>query len=142
MPPARVPQDPGYVDRRKERDNDRRRSQAQGSNVVPPSPALVRHGSKQRKIPAVLSPGQLTAHPPQVHIPIGYNKVNGKHPYASYEYAQHNEPYKPYGRVSPMVPSTAVSNVLAMGGETGVPHDQDFGEPTKPSFLRLLTCRC
>lgn len=156
MPPARAPQDPGYGDRRKERD-DRRRSQVQGSNVVPPSPALVRHGSKQRKIPAVLTPGQLTPHPPQAHIPIGVNRANGQHPYAvagigaGYEYAQHNDAYKTqaYGRASPMVSSmapVAVSNVRAMGGETGVSQDyngQDFGdEPSKPSILRILTCRC
>ena len=165
MPPARVPQDAGYGDRRKERD-DRRRSQVQGTNAVPPSPALVRHGSKHRKIPAVLTPGQPTAftpHPPQAHIPIGVNRANGQqhqHPYAvaagigaGYEYAQHNEPYKPqaYGRASPMVSSmapVAVSNVhvRAMGGETGVSQDyngQDFGdEPTKPLLSRIFTCRC
>ncbi|KAF8798181.1 CK1/CK1/CK1-G protein kinase [Phlegmacium glaucopus] len=154
---ARAPQDGGYGDRRKERD-DRRRSQTQGpSNVVPPSPALVRNGSKQRKIPIALTPG-----PAQAHIPIGANhRANGQHPYAvagigaGYEYAQQNEQYKTqqqaYGRASPMVSSVgaapvAVSNVRAMGGETGVSQDyngQDLGdEPTKPSFLRILTCRC
>jgi casein kinase 1 len=156
-----VPQDGGYGDRRKERD-DRRRSQAQGpSNVVPPSPALVRNGSKQRKIPTVLTPG-LTAHPAQAHIPIGAShRANGQHPYAiagigpGYEYAQQNDQYKTqqqaYGRVSPMVSTVgvapaAVSNVRVMGGETGVSQDyngQELGEePTKPSFLRILTCRC
>lgn len=173
MPPARVPQDAGYGDRRRERD-DRRRSQAQGSNVVPPSPALVRHGSKQRKIPAALTPGQFTAQPPQAHIPIGVNnnnnnnnranvdtyRANGQHPYAvagigaGYEYAQytqHDGPYKsqPYGRTSSMA-QVAVSKVRAMGGEAGV--SQDYHGPDldglndddqiKPSFLRILTCRC
>ena len=130
--------------------------------MVPPSPALVRNGSKQRKIPAVLSPGQLTPHPAQAHIPIGANhRGNGQHPYAvagigaGYEYAQQHEQYKTqqqaYGRASPMVSSVgaapvAVSNIRAMGGETGISQDyngQDLGdEPTKPSFLRILTCRC
>ena len=132
--------------------------------MVPPSPALVRNGSKQRKIPAVLTPGQLTPHPAQAHIPIGANhRTNGQHPYAiagigaGYEYPQQNEQYKTqqqqaYGRVSPMVSSVgaapvAISNIRAMGGETGV--SQDFNgqelvgdEPVKPSFLRILTCRC
>ena len=125
--------------------------------MVPPSPAVVRNGSKQRKIPTALTPG-----PAQAHIPIGANhRANGQHPYAvagigaGYEYAQQNEQYKTqqqaYGRVSPMVSSVgaapvAVSNVRAMGGETGVAQDfngQEIGdEPTKPSLLRILTCRC
>ena len=159
MPPARMPQDAGYGDRRRERD-DRRRSQVQGGNVVPPSPALVRHGSKQRKIPAVLTPGQFTAHPPQAHIPIGVNRANGQqHPYAvaagigaGYEHAQHNESNRTiYDRASPMptmnrMAPAAFSDVRAMGGEIGVSqnyHDQDYGnEQTKPSILRILTCRC
>lgn len=145
MPPARVPQDAGYGDRRKERD-ERRRSQVQGSNVVPPSPALVRHGSKQRKIPAVLTPGPLAAQPPQAHI---HNRANnGQHPYAvgGYEYAR--DPYSQnYGLVSPMVSAPAVSNVHVRAmGEAGVSQEyngQDLGdEPNKPSFLRILTCRC
>jgi len=159
MPAPRIPQDGGYGDRRKDRD-DRRRSQAQGNIVVPPSPALIRNGSKQRKIPSVLSPGQLTPHPAQAYIPIAVNRANGQHPYAvagigaGYEYAQQNEQYKSqqnYDRISPMVPSVgvapvAVSNIRAMGGETGVSQDyigQDLGEdPTKPSFFKILTCRC
>jgi len=145
----RVPQDPGYGDRRKERD-DRRRSQAQGANVVPPSPALVRHGSKQRKIPAVLSPGQFTSQPQQVHIPIGVNRANGQHPYAAagigvpYDFPQQNETLA-YGRTPPIVPAPAtVSNVRVMRDEIGTSYrDQDFDdERTKPSFLRILTCRC
>jgi casein kinase 1 len=136
----------------------------QGNNVVPPSPALVRHGSKQRKMPTALTPGQLTAHPPQAHMPIGVNnnnnRANGQHPYAvagigaGYEdaqYSQHEGPYKaqPYGRTSSMA-QVAVSKVRAMGGETGVSQDYhgpdldglNDDEPSKPSFLRILTCRC
>jgi casein kinase 1 len=127
--------------------------------VVPPSPALVRNGSKQRKMPSVLTPGQLTPHPVQAYIPIAVNRANGQHPYAvagigaGYEYAQQNEQYKPqqaYDRISPMVPSVgvtpvAVSNVRAMGGETGVSQDyngQDLGDaPNKPSFFKML-CPC
>ena len=141
MPPARVPQDAGYGDRRKERD-DRRRSQAQGTNVVPPSPALVRHGSKQRKIPTVLTPGQP---PPQAYIPIGIDsRENMQHPYA--QAAQHTPPYGPVSTMAS--PRVAVSNVRAMGGEAGISQnfygqEDDFGnDRTKPSFLRILTCRC
>lgn len=158
-----MPQDPGYGDRRKERD-DRRRSQAQqGTNVVPPSPALVRHGSKQRKIPAVLTPGQLTPQPAQAHIPIGVNRANGPHPYAKqydakqyaaaanpaavnpYDYSQQNFPQQHesphYGRAPPILPAPAtVSNVRVMRDDIGTSY-QDFDD-TKPSFLRILTCRC
>lgn len=157
MPQARAPQDPGYGDRRKERD-DRRRSQAQGTNVVPPSPALVRHGSKQRKIPAVLAPGQFTPQPPQAHIPIGVNRLSAQHPYATaspyaaavpysaaapYDYPQQNE-FLANNRPPPLVvpaPAT-VSNVRVMRDDICASYpDQDFDD-TKPSFLRILTCRC
>ena len=134
-----MPQEPVYGDRRRERD-DRRRSQAQGTNVVPPSPALVRPGSKQRKIPAVLAPGQLTPQPVQAHIPIGVNRVNEQHPYAvatavPYGFPQQNESIA-YGRAPPVVP--AINNMPAMRNDASY-HDQD---DTKPSFLRILTCRC
>jgi len=163
---ARVQNENAYADRRKERD-DRRRSQAQPGNVVPPSPALVRHGSKQRKVPAVLTPGQLTPHSAQAqaHIPIGTNQrgsAQQQHPYATagigagYEYAQQQEQYKAqqqqqqqYGRASPMVSSVgaapaAISNVRARGGDIGVSQDYQAQEEPQPksSFLRILTCRC
>ena len=135
-------QDGGYGERERRRDREeKRRSQAQGpSNVVPPSPALVRNGSKQRKIPAVLTPGQLTPHPGQVHISIGNRRTNGQHPYAfgGYEYEQ-DEQCKPYSHASPM-PPPVVSNVCPMG-EAAEDYN-DGGEPTKPSFFRILTCRC
>lgn len=129
-------QDGGYGERERRRDREeKRRSQAQGpSNVVPPSPALVRNGSKQRKIPAVLTPGQLTPQPAQVHISIGNHRTNGQHPYAigGYEYEQ-------YKSSSPM-PPPVVSNVRPMG-EAAEDYN-DGGEPTRPSFFRILTCRC
>jgi casein kinase 1 len=134
MPQARMPQDPGYGDRRRERD-DRRRSQAQ---VVPPSPALVRHGSKQqRKIPAVLTPGQFTSQPPQAHIPTGVNRLSEQHPYAAavpYNFPQQNDSLA-YSRAPPIaVPAT----VTVMRDEIGSYREDD----AKPSFLRILTCRC
>jgi len=161
---TRLHNDNLHADRRKERD-ERRRSQAQLGNVVPPSPALVRHGSKPRKVPAALTPGQLTPHSAQaqVHIPIGSNnqRVSVQHPYAAagigagYEYAQQHEQLKAqqqaYPRTSPMVSSVgaapaAVSNVRAMGGDAGVAQDypvqEDHDQQPKPSLLRILTCRC
>ncbi|KAJ3503772.1 hypothetical protein NLJ89_g8286 [Agrocybe chaxingu] len=148
-------QNDGYQERRKDRD-DRRRSQAQPGNMVPPSPALVRHGSKQRKVPVALTPGQLTPHSAQaqVHIPIGSNQRG--HPYAAagigagYEHAQQYEQHRnqQYGRTSPMVSTVgaspaAISNVRARAGDAGVAQDyQQEPEPPKPSFLRILTCRC
>lgn len=129
--------------RREHRDSERRRSQ-----VVPPSPALVRHGSKQRKIPAALTPGggtgQVTPHSAaaQVGVPVG----SGRHPYANngYDYPQ-DEGYNSYGRASPMVSAAppAVSNVRAQGGNGGVAGDYGREEEApKLTLFRILTCRC
>jgi casein kinase 1 len=136
---------------------DERRRQSQGGQVVPPSPALVRHGSKQRKIPAALTPGgntpgAVTPHSAaaQVNVPVGRH-----HPYAAggYDYGEENYNQQQYGRASPMVSSVgaappAVSNVRARGGDVGV--SQSNGEyqqetddaPPKNTLLRILTCRC
>jgi casein kinase 1 len=118
--------------------------------VVPPSPALVRHGSKQRKIPAVLAPGQFTPQLPQAHIPIGVNnRVTVQHPYATATQYATATPYatavpfddSPYNRAPP-IPAT-VSNAHVMREDNVVSYpDQDGYDDTKPSFLRILTCRC
>lgn len=152
--------------RRDPRDGERRRSQ--GGNIVPPSPALVRHGSKQRKIPAALTPGggntpgALTPHSAsaQINVPIGSQRVGNQHPYANattggtYDYRREggDDSYgatQPYGRASPMVSTVgaappAVSTVRARAGETGVSQGPEDGDdaPPKPSLLRILTCRC
>ncbi|GLB34848.1 putative protein kinase superfamily protein [Lyophyllum shimeji] len=155
--------------RRDNRDSDRRRSQA--GNVVPPSPALVRHGSKQRRAPNALTPAALNATPgqftphsttAQVNVPIG---TPHQHPYANpgtggYDYGRdvvddaYGGQQQQYGRASPMVSSIgaappAVSNVRARAGEAGVSHgdgyngQQDMEDAHhKPSFFRILTCRC
>ncbi|KAF9526977.1 CK1/CK1/CK1-G protein kinase [Crepidotus variabilis] len=162
---ARIQNEQQYADRRKE---ERRRSQAQQGGMPPPSPALVRHGSKHgAKAPAALTPGQLTAPhstQAQVHIPIGNNQraSTAAHPYATagigagYEYAQQHEQYKgqpptqPYGRQSPMVSSVgaapaALSNVRAIGGNAGnigQDYQQEEDPHPKPTFIRMLTCRC
>jgi casein kinase 1 len=155
--------------RRDNREPDRRRSQ--GGNIVPPSPALVRHGSKQRRVPAALTPGgntpgQFTPHSAaaQVNIPIGTpQRASAQHPYANpstggYDYGREvgDDVYaiqQQYGRASPMVSSVgaappAISNVRAQGGNTGISHGDGYnGQDVddvhlKPSFLRILTCRC
>jgi casein kinase 1 len=157
--------------RRDNHDVDRRRSQG-GNNIIPPSPALVRNGSKQRRVPAALTPGngnapgQFTPHSAaaQMNIPIGTpQRASAQHPYANpgtggYDYGRElrDDAYgvqQPYGRASPMVSSVgaappAISNVRAQGGNTGVSHGEGYnGEEVddvapKSSFLRILTCRC
>lgn len=164
-------QNAGLAQTQPDRRRDERR-RSQGGNIVPPSPALVRHGSKQRKIPAALTPGggntpgQLTpaSAAAQVNIPVGTPQQRGspQHPYANaagagYEYGRDvaDESYgaQQYGRASPMVSTVgaappAVSNVRARAGEAGVSQGGEYagqdgdGVPPKPSLLRILTCRC
>lgn len=156
--------------RRGDREPDRRRSH--GGNIVPPSPALVRHGSKQRRVPAALTPGvgnapgQFTPHSAaaQMNVPVGTpQRISTQHPYANpstggYDYGREvaDDAYgvqQQYGRASPMVSSVgaappAISNVRAQGGNAGVSHGEGYNgqdvddTPPKPSFLRILTCRC
>jgi len=135
--------------------------------VIPPSPALVRHGSKQRKIPAALTPGsgntpgQVTPLSAAAHINIpvatpipGMGSPGGAHPYANvtpggYDYGG-DESYRgqPYGRASPMIPSVAappaISQVRARG-DVGAPGDDyhgQGGEASKSNLWKILTCRC
>lgn len=165
----------GPTDRRRDMDRQRdtewRRASQSSPQVIPPSPALVRHGSKQRKVPNALTPGTNTpgqatplsaaAH---VNVPIStpQNRAsfNGtpQHPYASIapgiDYGN-DEAYstQPYGRASPMVSTVgaappAISNVRARGNEVGISHGEEYhdqnGEAQQPktSFWRILTCRC
>lgn len=164
-----------HVQRRDDRHRDsqrRRESQAGGAGIIPPSPALVRHGSKQRKVPAALTPGggntsgQITplSAAAQVNVPVttplpgGRGPQGGQHPYANanpgvYEYNGGDESFRAqqqYGRASPMVPSVgaappAVSQIRARG-DVGPSHGDEFqqgGEAQPTSGLwRILTCRC
>jgi len=165
---------PHRRDDRPHRGSDRRRvSQAVGAGaaVVPPSPALVRHGSKQRRVPAALTPGsgntpgQVTpmSAAAQVNVPVptppipGRGSQTGHHPYANaaggYEYGGDESflsPQQQYGRASPMVPSVgaapAISHVRARG-DVGVSHGDDFhgqygGDAQKSSLWKILTCQC
>jgi casein kinase 1 len=156
-------------DDRQHRDSERRRiSQAGPGGIVPPSPALVRHGSKQRKVPTALTPGggntpgQVTplSAAAQVNVPVATpiprSGQGGTHPYASaspggYEYGG-DESYRgqPYGRASPMVPSVGAAppavSPVRVRGDVGASHGDDFhgqvGEASKSSLWKILTCRC
>ncbi|KAE9409567.1 CK1/CK1/CK1-G protein kinase [Gymnopus androsaceus JB14] len=149
-------------DRRREHRDDRRRA-SQVGNVIPPSPALVRHGSKTRKGPNLApgsnSPGQVTPHSTaaQVNVPVGTQpRGSSQHPYANvsggYDYNGDDGYGQPqYGRASPMVSSTAappaLSNVRARGGDVGVSRGEYDGQdaedsPPKMTLMRILTCRC
>ena len=125
--------------------------------MVPPSPALVRHGSKQRKVPNALTPsgghfpGQITPRTDvvQINVPVAGQRANAHHPYANANNAD-EEAYAQaqYGRASPMMPSAAappaISNVKVAGISQGADyhvHD-DLDMPPKPSLWRILTCRC
>ena len=150
----------------KQRDHvDRRRSQQAQIGMIPPSPALVRHGSKHgAKVPAALTPGQLTPHSVQAQVPIVNNQRSPgiTHPYAAagiglgHEYSQHQDHFKnaplaqsqPYGRQSPMVPSFAgqspvLGGVRVAENTGGIGQDYQHADPPpKPFLLRILTCRC
>lgn len=147
---------PAPQDRRKDmerrRDTDWRRT-SQTGGVNPPSPALVRHGSK-RRVPNALTPGAGnapggTATPlsaaAQINVPIStpQNRSNNvgvqQHPYANaatgeYGWDAGEEPYgsqAAYGRASPMVSTVgaappAISTVRAHGNEAGVSRGEDY----------------
>ncbi|KAL5511128.1 YCK2_1 [Sanghuangporus vaninii] len=136
-------------------DENRRRISAQpgqpgGGGPMQPSPAIVRHGSKTRNIPAALIPGIAGTSTPnsaaaQVGVPVtspnrrvSVQQARGPdpgHPYASAnalgEYGTgDDEPADPYatgptsgyGR-APVMTSAAppeLSNVRARGGEVGI----------------------
>jgi len=166
--PATQPQD-RRRDMERQRDVEWRRTSQPNPQVIPPSPALVRHGSKQRRVLNALTPGaggatgQATplSAAAQVNVPISTPQNRASytgHPYANatpgMEYGNDEAyPNQPYGRASPMVSTVgaappAISNVRARGNEVGVSqgddyHDQngDLQEP-KSSFWRVLTCRC
>lgn len=136
---------------------------------VPPSPALVRHGSKQQKVPAALTPGgvntsgQVTplSAAAQVNVPVN-QRTNQQHPYANlaaggYEYRPDGDDsyvgQEAYGRTSAMVSSVgaappAVSQVRARAGDIGVANEEGLeglpgdSEPQNGfSFFKLITCR-
>jgi len=149
---------PGTQERRKDlqrRDSDRRRA-SQVGGVLAPSPALVRHGSKQRKVPAALvpgvgnAPGQITPLSAAAHVNVPISSANhrnsqqlgGQHPYAAggFEYPRGVEASEDayggtqqYGRVSPMVSSVGAtppvaSAARARGIDVGMSNGRDIGQ--------------
>ncbi|KZT11345.1 CK1/CK1/CK1-G protein kinase [Laetiporus sulphureus 93-53] len=162
-----VPQDRRKEAERQARDDPRRASQVGGAGIAPPSPALVRQGSKQ--MPGIQSPGggntPMSSAAAQMDVPIGAmqlrmsQQASAQHPYAkagreSYARDQTLEEYsatqQPYGRASPMVASAAapaISDVRAQGGEIGASNGggyqtQTEAEPPKSTLWKILTCRC
>ncbi|KAI9064405.1 CK1/CK1/CK1-G protein kinase [Trametes sanguinea] len=162
-----TPGTPAQQQTRQGRDDRRRASQA-GGPVIPPSPALVRNGSKQRH-PGNLTPGghgtpiSAAAH---VDVPVGQRRLSQQqgagHPYANAGYDSYGRErmddysasQQPYGRASPMVSSVnaappAISNVRAVGGEVGAANggdyhgqQQDDADRPKNTLWKILTCRC
>ena len=126
------------------------------STPVPPSPALVRHGSKKGQSPLTpLTPnnnhsssGQLTplSGVAQVNVSITPNRLPGQQ--GSYDIGE--ESYianQTYDRASPMVstiqnqPSPLVAN-RPNGLQNGGISEQDESEPPKFSLWKILTCKC
>lgn len=123
---------------------------------VPPSPALVRHGSKKGQSPGTLlmpnnsqiGPGQLTplSGVAQVNISITQNRPPGQQ--NGYDFGE--ESYigdRTYDRASPMV--STIQNIPAplsanrpIGLQNGGISEQDENEPPKLSLWRILTCKC
>ena len=134
-----------------------RRTDAPGqSTPVPPSPALVRHGSKKAQSPApLLMPnnnqnvsGQLTplSGVAQVNVSITPNRPTTQQ--NGYDFG--DESYignQTYDRASPMVstiqnaPAPLTANRPA-GLQNGGISEQDETEPPKFSLWKILTCRC
>lgn len=155
---------------RQHQDPRRRISQQGPGGVTPPSPALVRHGSKQqqgRKIPNSLVPGGTVGSTPQsaaaqvgiapasaqhMQRRVSQQPSSTQHPYATARDQMDNSYYGPQdssrmvSSVGPAAP--ALSNVRARGGDVGVANGagyegQEEQEPAKPPLLiRILTCRC
>jgi casein kinase 1 len=130
-------------------DEQRRRSQQPSAQVPPPSPAVVRHGSKRRSPNALLAVGSGTgsATTPQsgaahVNIPAPGMGMSTNpnvarrlsqqqgHPYANVSNGGSgigggigDDAYGAYPRASPMAPSAAppaLSSIRAIGGEAGI----------------------
>ncbi|KAF9227647.1 CK1/CK1/CK1-G protein kinase [Gyrodon lividus] len=147
---AQAPQD-RRRDMERQRDSEWRRASQGNPQVIPPSPALVRHGSKQRKLPNALTPGGGAATPGEAtplsaaaHVNVSISTPQNRasysgalqHPYAvvapGMDYGN-DEAYsnQPYGRASPMVSAVgaappAISNVRARGNEIGVSQGEEY----------------
>lgn len=126
------------------------------STPVPPSPALVRHGSKKGQSPAPLlmpnsdqgAPGQLTplSGVAQINVSITPNRPKGQQ--NGYDFG--DESYvgnQTYDRASPMVstiqnaPAPLTANRPA-GLQNGGISEQEENAPPKFSLWKILTCKC
>ena len=134
-----------------------RRPDAPAQNIpVPPSPALVRHGSKKGQSPGTLlmpnnsqgGPGQLTplSGVAQINVSITPNRQPGQQ--NSYDFGE--ESYvgnQTYDRTSPMVstiqnPPAPLTANHPGGLQNGGISEQDENEPPKFSLWKILTCKC
>ncbi|KAF9646382.1 kinase-like protein [Thelephora ganbajun] len=126
------------------------------STPVPPSPALVRHGSKKGQSPgALLLPNNNQGGPSQLTPLSGVAQINvsiipNRSPVQQNNYDFGEESYtgnQTYDRASPMV--STIQNAPAPlsanrpGGlqNGGIP-EQDEDEPSKFSLWKILTCKC
>ncbi|PCH38192.1 CK1/CK1/CK1-G protein kinase [Wolfiporia cocos MD-104 SS10] len=166
--PNVAPQDRRKDIERQARDDRRRASQTGGAGILPPSPALVRQGSKQHAAPGLQTPGAITPMSAAAHMDVSIGAMqrrisqqhSAQHPYAtagpdSYvrdTVDEYSASQQPYGRASPMVSTVgaappALSNVRAQGGEVGASNGggyqgQPEAEPPKSTLWKILTCRC
>lgn len=143
------------------RNDGRRNSQNQQANIIPPSPALVRHGSKRGMgIPSALIPGTPsgvhTPHSAAANVGVPVSNPRAGHPYA--DHSTNDESYggnqqQPYERASPMVSTVsgvgaaqpALSQVRARGGAGDVTGDDEDHAPQHKgpgTLIKILTCRC
>ena len=125
------------------------------STPVPPSPALVRHGSKKGQSPGNLllpdnsqeGPGQLTplSGVAQINVSITPNRPGQQN---GYDFGE--ESYvgnQTYDRASPMVstiqnPPAPLTANHQNGLQNGGISEQDENEPPKFSLWKILTCKC
>ncbi|KAH0827153.1 kinase-like protein [Lanmaoa asiatica] len=77
--PATQPQD-RRRDLERQRDVEWRRTSQGNPQVIPPSPALVRHGSKQRRVPNALTPGAGQATPLSAAAQVNVPSINTPEP--------------------------------------------------------------
>jgi len=126
------------------------------STPVPPSPALVRHGSKKGQSPGISlppnnnqgGPGQLTPVSGVAQVNVSITPIRQPTQQNGYDFG--DESYignQTYDRASPMVstiqntPGPLTANHPG-GLQNGGISEQDETEPPKFSIWKILTCKC
>ncbi|KLO11859.1 kinase-like protein [Schizopora paradoxa] len=131
---------------------------------IPPSPALVRHGSKRRNGPgglmaSVQGTGAVTPQSAAAQVGIPAPGMAGRrtsmqpsHPYANVPNSRDDTTYSAgggqggYGGVPNMSPAPPVETNARARGVSGYDGQQGLDgqdEPPQPSFIkRILTCQC